>query len=107
MKKNLAWNAKTANLIAMKPTTSTTSPYSETLSETLQKFVSFVENESNATFEDDPQEMFCFFPPVNYGQTFSKSYPLKSYKGKPTKKWAHMVIYRMESGKYELTNYIL
>ena len=88
-------------------TTMNNSPYSETLGETLQKFVSFVESENKAVFEDESGEMFVFFPPVNYGQTFSKSYPLKSLKGKATKKWAHMVVYRMESGKYELTNYIL
>ena len=88
-------------------TTMNNSPYSETLGETLLKFIHFVEDDCKAVFEDESGEMFVFFPPVNYGQTFSKSYPLKTLRGKPTKKWAHMVIYRMESGRYELANYIL
>ena len=85
---------------------SSSSPYSDTLSETLEKFVSFVKTE-RAEFEEDPAEIFCFFPPVNYNQTFSKSYPLKALNGKATKKYAHIVIYRMETGTYELTSYIL
>lgn len=44
---------------------------------------------------------------VPYGQTVSKSFELASLKGKATKKFAHFSLYRMESGNYELTNYVL
>ena len=45
--------------------------------------------------------------PLNYGQSRSLSVKLESLKGKPTKKYFHTSIVRMDSGKYELTNYIL
>jgi|DEB19_MinimDraft_3_1074340.scaffolds.fasta_scaffold02919_9 hypothetical protein len=44
---------------------------------------------------------------VSYGQTVSRSFELLSFKGKPTRKFAHITLYRMESGRYELTSYIL
>jgi alanine-alpha-ketoisovalerate/valine-pyruvate aminotransferase len=47
------------------------------------------------------------FSPIGYGVTLSRDYKLESFKGKQTKKWGHIVIYRMDSGNYEQTNYIL
>lgn len=44
---------------------------------------------------------------VSYGQTVSRSFELVTIKGKSTKKWAHVTLYRMESGNYELTAYVL
>lgn len=44
---------------------------------------------------------------VNYGDTRRWSYAIASLKGKPTKKWFHFAIYRLDSGRYELTAYIL
>ena len=45
--------------------------------------------------------------PVNYGQTLQASYEILTLKGKPTRKRFHISIYRMDSGNYELTTYVL
>jgi hypothetical protein len=44
---------------------------------------------------------------VTYGATVSEHIELATLKGRPTRKYAHAVVYRMESGRYELTFYIL
>lgn len=44
---------------------------------------------------------------VGYGETRRANFEIARLKGKPTKKWFHMVIYRAETGRYELTAYIL
>ena len=78
----------------------------ETLAETLRAFIDFVKT-SGGVFEEDEDEMFLFTSPVNYQTSMEGHYPLASFKGRGTKKYAHMTIYRMESGRYELVNYIL
>jgi hypothetical protein len=45
--------------------------------------------------------------PVNYGQTIQVHLELKTLKSKPTRKFFHVSLYRMDSGRYELTSYIL
>jgi hypothetical protein len=45
--------------------------------------------------------------PLNYGHTRSRGFALESYKGKLTKKFFQVVISRLDSGKYELTTYVL
>lgn len=45
--------------------------------------------------------------PVNYGQTLRADLEIAKLKGKPTRKWFHVSIYRMDSGRYEVTSYIL
>jgi len=42
-----------------------------------------------------------------YGEVKSADYELESYKGKKTKKYAHITITRFETGRYEQVNYIL
>lgn len=44
---------------------------------------------------------------VSYGTTHRFDFEIKTLKGKPTRKWFHAAIYRMDSGRYELTSYIL
>lgn len=56
--------------------------------------------------EYDLREKFAF-DGVKYEETKTGDCPLISFKGKPTKKWGHLSIYRMSSGRYELTAYIL
>ena len=34
-------------------------------------------------------------------------FQLAEFRGKPTKKYYHVVIYRLDSGRYELTAYVL
>lgn len=45
--------------------------------------------------------------PLNYLQTRTGDFALASRKGKPTRAYFHASIYRMDSGRYELTTYIL
>jgi len=44
---------------------------------------------------------------VAYGTTHTFDWPIVSLKGKPTRKYFHASIYRMDSGRYEVTSYIL
>jgi hypothetical protein len=44
---------------------------------------------------------------IPYGTTRNADLPIQFYKGKPTRKGFHVSIYRMDSGRYELTCYIL
>ena len=43
---------------------------------------------------------------VSYGQTVRAAIKLISYKGRASRMALTVVIYRVESGKYELTSYI-
>ena len=45
--------------------------------------------------------------PLNYEQTRTGDFALELLKGRPTKKFFHISIYRLDSGRYELTTYIL
>lgn len=44
---------------------------------------------------------------IPYEQKRDAHYKLVAFKGKPTKKYLHVSIYRMPSGSYELTYYVL
>jgi hypothetical protein len=85
--------------------TSSSETYFETLGAALAAHIAKVES-LGGVFEDNTEEMYCFFPPVSYGQTQYDHRALATYKGKGTKKYAHAAIYRMETGRYELTSYI-
>lgn len=43
---------------------------------------------------------------VRYGETVTHTCALSSLKGRGTRKAMTVVIYRMESGRYELTTYV-
>lgn len=45
--------------------------------------------------------------PLFYGQSRYVSCELDTYKGKPTRKYFHVTIARLDSGRYELTTYVL
>jgi hypothetical protein len=44
---------------------------------------------------------------IGYEQTYRRSFKLERLKGKATRKFFHVSIYRLSSGNYELTAYIL
>lgn len=44
---------------------------------------------------------------IPYGTRKEVHFPLESYKGKPTKKYGHVVIERLSQGTYETVVYIL
>ena len=80
--------------------------YFETLGEAVRAFVTQM-FERKAVLENEMDNIAAQFSGgVSYGQTVSRSFELLSYKGKVTKKYAHCVLYRMESGRYELTCYV-
>lgn len=83
--------------------------YFETLGAAVFAFVENVKAQFGEFERENPEAeiAMAFNGGVSYGQTVSKSFELVSLKGKKTKKWAHISLYRMESGRYELTNYIL
>jgi hypothetical protein len=44
---------------------------------------------------------------VSYGETRTFNFEIESMKGKRTKKWFHFVVTRLDSGFYEVVNYVL
>jgi hypothetical protein len=84
------------------------SPWHDTLSQALD--AGMVELKERATIspeqEQQMRETFAFGG-LRYGETKQAHGELESYKGKPTKKFAHLTIYRAESGRYEITTYVL
>jgi len=42
-----------------------------------------------------------------YGETKEAHAEIETLKGKSTKKWVHVTIYRHETGRYEVNSYIL
>ncbi len=83
--------------------------YFETLGLAIRAFVAQIEQTGGDFLADLPAVTVAeaFNGGVSYGQTVARSFELTTFKGKPTKKWAHVTLYRMESGRYELTCYIL
>lgn len=61
---------------------------------------------SGAVIGDSLREAFATGG-VPYGTTRSESVAIESLKGKKTRKSFHVSLYRMRSGRYELTCYIL
>lgn len=45
--------------------------------------------------------------PIPYGAIRRHDFEVLAYKGKPSRKWFHIVITRMDSGRYELVTYFL
>lgn len=46
------------------------------------------------------------FEHVNYGGTVHYNIPLQRTDNKNTKRWVHIQMYRMDSGRYELNYYL-
>ena len=97
------------------PMTEENQPFYETLSDTLAGVEEFIEKNRIMV---DPSEhpaneadKYGIRQPYMYGgiayeQHKDAHYKLLQYKGKPTKKYLHLSIYRMPTGRYELTNYV-
>jgi hypothetical protein len=79
--------------------------YYDTLGQALQAHIEAIEK-AGGVFMDNKEEMYIFFQPISYGTTAYDHRELLTYKGRNTKKYAHASIYRMETGRYELTSYI-
>jgi len=82
--------------------------YFETLGEALRAFVAQVFERGAVLAENELANVAeKFNGGVSYGQSVSRSFELLTFKGKATRKGAHVSLYRMESGRYELTAYVL
>lgn len=62
--------------------------------------------ESRAIPAENWQEKYQYGG-IPYGTRKEAHFPLESYKGKPTKKYGHVVIERLSQGTYETVVYIL
>lgn len=81
--------------------------YFETLGAAVRQFLANLADKGAVLAKDESEVASAFDGGVSYGQTVSRSFELVSLKGKATKKGAHVSLYRMESGRYELTDYVL
>ena len=98
------------------PIKEVSSPYVDTLGEAIHSIEEYVVKNSDQlypdehpTSESDPfgvREPFLYGS-ISYEETKKADYKLMTYRGKPTKKYLHVTIYRMDSGKYEVTIYVL
>ncbi len=84
--------------------------YFETLGATVDEIVTRLaaDNIILETYQGTPtQIILADLSPVDYGYTIHRSYSIVSLNGKPTRKFFHVSISRLSSGRYELTTYAL
>lgn len=69
---------------------------------------------SRAVFDEEEASRPFQFDGIPYPQPGadglpykSSNFPLSEYKGKATKKYGHVTIWRHESGRYEVNSYVL
>ena len=79
-----------------------TSNYHETLASLVDDVQTNYLNLNNATSNEFESHTW---QPVGYGETCHETFKLDSFKNKGTRRFLQVVIYRMESGKYELVCY--
>lgn len=82
------------------------SPFADTLSAALESARSYFADAGAVLASEDWTNTFCFGG-VGYEETKETHAEIATLKGKATKKWAHVTIYRMSSGRYEMNAYIL
>lgn len=75
----------------------------ETLSRSLDEVQSHIDENKVELFEDF---RICW-DHISYGSKAEKHFEIKSLKGKKTRKWLHINIYRLDCGKYEVNCYCL
>ena len=82
------------------------SPWHNTLSQALDVGIAEIKARAEFKNEQDIRDPFVF-DGIKYGCTKEGHAELATYKGKSTKKFAHITIYRAETGRYEVTAYCL
>jgi len=55
---------------------------------------------------EDIDPRYCFGG-IPYHQTSKEHFEIETIKGKKTKKWYHVIIIRLDCGRYELVTYSL
>jgi len=81
--------------------------YHDRLDQALDEVNKFIETNKIVLAEPDSIQKAFQFGGVNYGETKDAHAQITSINLKPTKKYLHVTLYRIESGRYELTIYIL
>ena len=80
--------------------------YSETLAGAVELVIAHAESYRVILAPgEDIQD--CGREPISYNQNRRFDFPVASYKGKPTKKYFHAVIARLDCGRYEVLAYVL
>jgi hypothetical protein len=82
------------------PLLETNDTYFDTLGQAIDAAKEYATKKGYEVIEND-----TLMEPCNYGHTCKYQYALTK-GGKPQKKMLQVSIYRMDSGKYELTQYI-
>jgi hypothetical protein len=82
--------------------------YHQTLGSAVSEIHSTLADSRNDVRLTDPDAFINVyqFDGISYGKTKEAHAQIATHKGKPTKKYAHASIYRMDSGRYELTLYV-
>lgn len=75
----------------------------ETLSRSLDDVQSYIEEEKIELVDDFRLD----WDHISYNSKAEKHFEIKSLKGKKTRKWLHVNIYRLDSGRYEVNCYCL
>jgi len=81
-------------------------PYHETLCNALESGIKYLKDQG-AEFDETAMREKYQYDGINYGQYKDSDVEIALFKGKATKKWAHLTIWRRESGTYEVNAYIL
>ncbi len=82
------------------------SPFTETLAQSLELIEAELKRLRAEVVDADWLNAFSFGG-LAYGQTKEAHVELTSFRGKPTRKYAHATIYRTENGRYEWLVYFL
>lgn len=86
------------------------SPYFETLQETITAAFSAA-TDSQALFatlsDENASAQERLEQPMSYNELRTADFAITMLRNRPTKKYFHVVITRLDSGRYELVTYIL
>lgn len=82
-------------------------PYHDTLQKAIDEGILYLIKGYDAVFDSDNLREPFTFDGVKYGESKESHSPIVSLKGKNTKKYAHLTIYRTTSGRYEVNVYVL
>lgn len=81
--------------------------YHETLGGALDTAVQHAQHCGASLEESEKARLLGNVGPVNYGETRALHFPIDTLNERATRKFFHVLLYRMECGRYELTSYIL
>lgn len=75
----------------------------ETLSDLLSEVKKDLEKNNIILVEDFREEYS--FGGIKYNEVRTEHFEIESFKGKKTRKYYHIIISRLDSGRYELVSY--